>query len=71
MQQFRFIDPVKPALHVLGANYTHPQERLTVFRAFGINSSLQCNIPNALTTVKHRSSSQALLRMGVISARNM
>jgi hypothetical protein len=34
MQQFRFIDPFQSALHVLGANYAHPQEHFDCIYSF-------------------------------------
>jgi hypothetical protein len=63
MQQLRFIDPFKSALHFSGANYAHPQE-LQRDRVPG-RPHRRGIIPKAVNTVK------VLLRMGVISARNM
>jgi hypothetical protein len=42
-------DPFKPAVHVSGANYAHPRERLTVFTAFGMIHQRCCRPVTQLT----------------------
>jgi hypothetical protein len=77
MQQFRFTDLFNTALHVSGANYAHPQECIDCFYSFWYDTPTllpigdtvkvlrRCIITKAVKTVK------VLLKMGVISARNM